>query len=195
MSGTTSQWSHAKVRPVRARPGLDLVGDHQHVAFGAQRAHPRQVVVRRNDDARLALDGLEQHGDGVLVDRGGHRVGVTEGHRPESRCVRTEAAARGVVVGEADDRRGAAVEVVMRHDDVGLAGGDALDVGAPLAGDLDAALDGFGAAVHRQHHVLAAQFGQRRAERGRAGRSGTPGSPGSTVSSWACAVAVTSGLR
>ena len=46
-----------------------------------------------------------------------------------------------------------------------LAGRHALDVGAPLAGDLDAALDGLGAAVHRQHHVLAAQLGQRRAER------------------------------
>ena len=44
-------------------------------------------------------------------------------------------------------------------------GGHALDVGAPLAGHLDAALDGLGAAVHRQHHVLAAQLGERRAER------------------------------
>ena len=56
-------------------------------------------------------------------------------------------------------------KLLSRHDDVGLAGGHALDVGAPLAGDLDAALDRFGAAVHRQHHVLAAQPGQRCAER------------------------------
>ena len=57
--------------PGAGQAGLDLVGDHQHVALGAQRAHPRQVVVGRHDDARLALDGLEQHGDGVLVDGGG----------------------------------------------------------------------------------------------------------------------------
>ena len=56
-------------------------------------------------------------------------------------------------------------KLLSRHDDIGLAGRDALDVGAPLAGHLDAALDRLGAAVHRQHHVLAAQLGERCAER------------------------------
>ena len=129
------------------------------------RAHAGQIVVGRHDDAGLTLDRLDEHGDGVVVDRGGQRVGVAERHRAETRGVGAEAAARSVVVGEADDRRRAAVEVVLRHHDVALAGRHALDVGAPFAGDLDAALDGLGAAVHRQHHVLAAQLGQRLAER------------------------------
>ena len=46
-----------------------------------------------------------------------------------------------------------------------LARGNALDVGTPLAGDFEAALHGFGARVHRQHHVFAAQLGKRGAER------------------------------
>ena len=165
MSGTTPQWSQAKVRPVRARPDWISSAIISTLRSVHSAPHPRQVVVGRHDDARLALDGLDQHRDGVVVDRGGHRVGVTERHRTEARGVRAEAAAGGLVVGEADDRGGAAVEVVVRHDDVALSGGHALDVGAPLAGHLDAALDGLGAAVHRQHHVLAAQLGQRLAER------------------------------
>ena len=40
-------------------------------------------------------------------------------------------------------------------------GRDALDLVAPLAGDLDRGLDGLGAGVHRQHHLLAAQVAER----------------------------------
>src|SRR6202165_2709426 len=72
--------------------------------------------------------------------------------------VRREPTARRLIVGEADDRGGTSVEVVARHHDIARSGGDTLDVGAPLAGHLDAALDGVRAAVHRQHHVLAAQL-------------------------------------
>ena len=44
--------------------------------------------------------------------------------------------------------------------------GDALDLVAPLAGDLDRGLDGLGAGVHRQHQVLAAQVAERGGEVG-----------------------------
>ena len=66
---------------------------------------------------------------------------------------------------EADDGGGAAVEVAGGHDDVRLAGRHALDVVAPLAGDLDRGLDRLGAGVHRQHPVLAGQLRQVAAER------------------------------
>ena len=165
MSGTTPQWSQAKVRPVRARPDWISSAIISTLRSVHTRAHAGQIVVGRNDDAGFALDRLDQHRDGVVVDRGGQRLGVAERHGAEAGRVGAEAATRGVVVGEADDRRRAAVEVVVRHDDIAVPGGHALDVGAPLAGHLDAALDGLGAAVHRQHHVLAAQLGQRLAER------------------------------
>ena len=75
MSGTTSSWSHAKVRPVRARPRLDLVGDHEGARLVADRPHLAQVALGRDDDAALPLHRLEQHGDGGVVD------GVRAGRR------------------------------------------------------------------------------------------------------------------
>ena len=78
-----------------------------------------------------------------------------------------EVVARVGIVAERDDRRGAAVEVAGHHDDVRGIRRHALHPVAPRAGDLDARLDGLGARVHRQHHVLAAErreLGDERAE-------------------------------
>ena len=55
---------------------LDFIGNQQNVLGTADFAHRRQVVVRWRDDAGLALDRLQQHSDGVLVDRVGQRIGV-----------------------------------------------------------------------------------------------------------------------
>lgn len=38
------------------------------------------------------------------------------------------------------------------------------DLVAPLASNLDGSLDGFCASVHRQHHVIAEQFGDKLGE-------------------------------
>ena len=76
---------------------LNLVGDHENVSGCADFAHRRQVVVRRHDDAGLALDRLQQHSDGVLVDRVGQRIGVTEGDRTEARRERPEAGPRRLI--------------------------------------------------------------------------------------------------
>jgi hypothetical protein len=57
------------------------------------------------------------------------------------------------------------VEAAVHHDDPRPVLGHAPDLVAPLAGDLDPALDGLGAGVHRQHDLLAHQVGQRGAER------------------------------
>ncbi len=50
-----------------AEPGLDLVGDHEHVVRGAQLAHPREVSGGRDDDAGLALNRLDEERDDVRV--------------------------------------------------------------------------------------------------------------------------------
>ena len=42
MSGTTPSWSQAKVRAGAAQPGLDLVGDQQHVALVQTAPHARR---------------------------------------------------------------------------------------------------------------------------------------------------------
>ena len=164
MSGTTSSWSQANVLPERAETGLDLVGDHQHVALGAQRAQVAQEALGRHDHAALALDRLEEHGDGGVVDGRGDRVDVAVGRTPEAGGEGGVAGGGDLVVGEADDGGRAAVEVALHGDDRGLAGRDALDLVAPLAADLDRGLDGLGAGVHRQDHVLAGQAAQRLGE-------------------------------
>ena len=51
-SGCTPSCSHANVRPVRPEPGLDLVGDQQHAALGAELTGAPQVALGRHDDAR-----------------------------------------------------------------------------------------------------------------------------------------------
>ena len=56
-----------------------------------------------------------------VVDRAGQRGGVAERHRAESRCERSESVPRRRIRGEADDADRAAVEVVVGHDDIGLA--------------------------------------------------------------------------
>lgn len=45
--------------------GLDLVADQQGVVLVAQRAGFAQVVVVRDDDAGLALDGLDEEGGDI----------------------------------------------------------------------------------------------------------------------------------
>ena len=120
-------------------------------------AHGREVIGRRDDDARLALDGLEQDGDRVVGDGRleGGRIPVGHGH--ETGRERREAVARLRVVREAHDRRRAAVEVAAHNDDLGRAVGHALHAVAPRASELDRRLDGFGARVHRQHAVDASE--------------------------------------
>ena len=148
-------------RPAGARQaGLDLVGDHQHVALGAERAEVAQEALGRHDHAALALDRLEQDGHGGLVDGGGDRLDVAVLHAAEAGGERGVARGGDLVVGEAHDGRGAAVEVALHRDDGGLPGRDALDLVAPLAADLDGGLDGLGAGVHRQDHVLAGEAAQ-----------------------------------
>ena len=72
---------------------------------------------------------------------------------------------RDRVVGEADDRRRAAVEVAGHDDDPRPAVGHALDLVAPPPRRLDRRLDGLGAGVHRQHELLAGERREVAAER------------------------------
>ncbi len=148
-----------------AEPGLDLVQDQQHIVFGAERAGARQVAWRRDDHAGLALDRLDQEGRGVGGDGGRQRVRVAVGDDPEAGGERPEFVARGLVGAEADHREGAAVEVAVADDDLGLARRHALHLVGPFAGHLQRALDRLGARVHRQHAARAGQRAQLLVER------------------------------
>ena len=67
---STPSCSQASVRAGPPEPGLDLVGDEQHlVARASARRTPGQVAGRRDQHAGLTLDRLQQHRDDVVVDR------------------------------------------------------------------------------------------------------------------------------
>ena len=136
---------------------LDLVGDEEHILLVADLADAPQVPFGRDHDARLALDGLDQHRGGVLVDRAGDGLGIPVRHRHEAGRERPEARPRLRVVAEAHDRGRAPVEVAVGHDDRRGPLGHALHPVRPGARKLDARLDRLGAGVHRQHHVFAAE--------------------------------------
>lgn len=59
------------------------------------------------------------------------------------------------------------MEVVLRTQHNGLVLGNTLDLVSPLASDLDAGLDGFGAGVHGQHQVKAKEFSDEFGESGK----------------------------
>ena len=87
------------------------------------------------------LHRLHQEGDGVRCDGAGKRVGVAEGDGAEAGREGTEAVAILVLGREADDRDGAAMEVVGADQDLRLPGGDALDQVAPLACGFERSFD------------------------------------------------------
>ena len=83
-------------------PRLDLVGDHEHAVLGAELAGSAEVPIGRENDARLALDGLHQEPDDLGVrERGRQCLGVTVGHLDEPGGERPEPATRRWIGGEA----------------------------------------------------------------------------------------------
>ncbi len=116
-----------------------------------------EEAVGWDEDAGFALDGLDEEGRGVGRDGGAEGGGIAEGDDFEAGEEGTEAFAILLVGREADDGDGAAVEVVGADDDLGLIGGDAFDLVAPLAGDLEGGLDGLGAGVHGERHLEAGE--------------------------------------
>ena len=113
----------------------------------------------------LALNGLDENRDRVVGDGRLESGRIPVGNRHEAGRERREPVARGRVVGEAHDRRRAAVEVAAHDDDLGGALGHALHAVSPRARELDRRLDGFGSRVHGQHAVDPGQSRERFGER------------------------------
>src|SRR5262249_47975501 len=127
------------------------------VADAAQAAEPAR---RRNDDAGLALDRLDQHRPRSWRDRALDRGGTAERNRAGARRERAETLP---IVGprrSRGGRRGAAVEIAGGDDDFGAVAGDALDAAAPAARGLDGGLDRLRAGVHRQCGVERGELAQ-----------------------------------
>ena len=152
---------HRQHVPGPGEARLDLVGHHQHVALGAERAARREVAVVGDEHPGLALDRLHQERAHRLVgERSRHGVDVVVRHRHEARRRRAEAGVAGRVRRERHDRDRAPVEVAGAHHDLRLIRGDALAVVAPPTCQLEGRLDALGPRVHQQRLVEAEALGQ-----------------------------------
>ena len=139
---------------------LNLIDHEQHAIAPADVGRFAQKSFRRNRDAGLALNRLDQKRAGVGRDRVAQRRRIAERNDLEARRERPEAVAILLVGGEADDGDGAAVKIVGADDDLGLAIRNAFDLVAPLARGLHRGLDRLGARVHGQRHLVAGQLMQ-----------------------------------
>jgi hypothetical protein len=114
-----------------AEPRLDLVGEEQHVVLVAQRAHPAQVALGRDDDPASPWIGSSSTATVSSSIAPRARASVAVGHDVEP-GVYGPKPLPGVGVGrEGDDGGGAAVEVAVGDDDRACAVGDPLDLVAP----------------------------------------------------------------
>ena len=76
-----------------AEAGLDLVEDQEHAIRIAQPPHAHKPARGRNDDARLALDRLDEHRDRCGRDRPLDRGEIAKGNAAKARCERSETVA------------------------------------------------------------------------------------------------------
>src|SRR5258706_2262849 len=136
-----------------AETGLNLIQYEENILPGAKFSRPFHIASRRNYDPSLALDRFHQKR---------HRVGrdcrfqcrrVTEGNMLEPWCEGTKSFTRARIAGKADNRDGAAMEIVIADNDLGAAVRDALDRMAPFSRQLEGAFHRFSAGIHRQHPV------------------------------------------
>jgi len=144
--------------PRAADAGLDLVGDEQHVVLLAQPLRLAEVALRRDDDAGLALDGLDHERREVVapgLEGGLERGEIAEGDEGVAGHEGAEVMGGGGVGGGGDGGEGAAPEVALREEHGGGVGRDALDLVRPLARKLDGGLAGLDAGVHGEDAGVA----------------------------------------
>ncbi|OQA29942.1 MAG: hypothetical protein BWY56_02608 [Acidobacteria bacterium ADurb.Bin340] len=138
-----------------AQARLDFI-QHQQAAV-AVRQFPQALeeAVGRDQHPGFALDGFHEDGGGVGGEGRLHSLQVAVGHDAEARGEGPEAALAVGIRAEPHDGGGAAVEVALGHDDLGLGIGNALHVVGPLADGLEGRLHGLRAAVHEEGLVEA----------------------------------------
>ncbi len=130
---------------------LDLVEGEDQVVLVAQRAQALHEFLRRDANAALALNRLDQEACGIRPDRRLGRFQIVELHVLEARQQRQEALVHLLLAGRADRRQGPAVEGLVEGDDlepVGVA--PILVIGARR---LDRAFDRLGPRVGEEHRV------------------------------------------
>ena len=152
-----------------AQPGLHFVQDQQHVLPRAPVAQLGKKTGRRQHNAGLALNRLDQHGAAVGRGGGAHAGHVAKIKKLEARGKRAKTGAVIGLAGGADDGGGAAMKIAARHQNIGLPVRHTLDTVAPAARRLDRGFHRFGTGVHRQGPLKTshgAELFKKRPERG-----------------------------
>ncbi len=164
-------------RPGAAHAGLHLVDDQRDAALGGDPAHGAQPVVRRGDDAALALDGLQDHRGGrddtagrvveQPFDVGGREFGARLPADPERAAV-------AVGVGQPDDLAAAGQRLLDGdvageregsggHPVVGAGEGEGAGAAGRGLHQLERGLDGVGPGGPAEVHARAVGEGGRQA--------------------------------
>src|SRR5579871_2947385 len=108
----------SKQLPCPSQPGLYLIQHQQHVVRATNLGNLAEIPLGRNDDARLALDRLNQKGACLGCNCTPQRVGVTEWYFAEARSKGSESIAVLFFGRESNDGYGAAVKVVIGNHDL-----------------------------------------------------------------------------
>src|SRR5919197_2414975 len=111
----------AEVSPGAAEAGLDLIKDEQNAVPVADLAQVCEIALRRDDDAGLALNGLDEDSCREGRDRRLKRTSVAERHRDKARREWAKTAPVRGLGRKANERRGAAMEIVCRNNNFRLA--------------------------------------------------------------------------
>jgi hypothetical protein len=136
-------------------PGLDLVENQQRAVRVTQLAQPAQVAVGRNVHAAFSLDGLDDEGGGVRVDRAlcGREIAERDHH-----LFRQQVAIGVAMLGLADHGERAQRPAVER-----ALGGDELAPTGRAVRELQCAFDRLGARVDEE--AARERLGGERAQR------------------------------
>lgn len=141
--------------------GLDFVADQQNVVLGAEPAGFFEVAFGRDDDAGLALDGLDEeaaHELAELFENVAELDLVAELDDLEAGENRAEHLAVLDLIGDGNGGHAAPVEVARARDDDRLAEGDVFFGVAPSADEFDGGLDRLGARVHEKDLLVVGRL-------------------------------------
>ena len=104
-----------------ADSGLHLVEHQQGAVPGGDLPGGGKIALGRDDDAALAHDRFQEHRRGVVVDRGGQRVGVPVRHVADVAGQRLERRLLGRLAGQRQRAHRPAVERLLVRQRVSCA--------------------------------------------------------------------------
>lgn len=129
---------------------LHFVDDEQQVVLLRQCAQLLHEFARRRDHAAFALDRLEHHGNGLVVDQPLDRIDIVDLGLREARHLRRVDRVPAGLAARRHRRERAAVEAVVERDDLVRA---VPELAPPFARELDRTFIRFRAAVREEHLV------------------------------------------